>query len=67
MADIDLVCQECKHAFKVVTPVVGVAIKEKQKRCPQCGSHQVRQTLGSFLRNGSLSSPDCGAGRTSYG
>jgi len=67
MAEIDLVCRECEHAFQVVTPLIGVAIEDRQKRCPQCGSRNVRQTLGSFMRNGSLSSPDCGAGRTSYG
>ena len=57
MATINLVCEECKHAFTVLTPG---AIKERQKRCPECGSPKVRQTLGSFLRNGSLSSPTCG-------
>lgn len=30
MATIDLVCNECKHAFAVVT---RVAIKPRQKRC----------------------------------
>ena len=67
MAKIDLVCRDCKHAFEVVTRVTGVAIKERQKRCPQCGSGDIRQTLSSFLRNGPLSDAECGAGRTSYG
>ena len=58
MAAIRLVCQQCKHAFTVST--LG-AIKDRQKRCPECRSHEVRQTLGSFLRNGPLSSPTCGA------
>ncbi len=64
MADIDLVCNDCKHTFGVVT---RGAIKDRQKRCPKCGSRNVRQTLASFLRNGSLSNPQCGAERTSYG
>jgi len=57
VATIDLVCEKCKHTFTVLT---SGAIKERQKRCPECGSTTVRQTLGSFLRNGSLSSPTCG-------
>jgi DNA-directed RNA polymerase subunit RPC12/RpoP len=64
MAEIDLVCLDCKHAFGIVT---RATIKEKQKRCPECGSRHVRQKLASFLRNGPLSAPDCGAERTSYG
>jgi len=67
MAEIDLVCRDCRHAFQVVMRVTGVAIKEQQKCCPQCGSRHVRQTFASFLRNGSLSDAQCGAGRTSYG
>jgi putative FmdB family regulatory protein len=58
MATIKLVCRECKHAFTVSRPG---AIKGKHKRCPECGSREVRQTLGSFLSNGPLSSPTCGA------
>ena len=64
MAEVDLVCNDCKHTFEVLT---RTTIKEKQKRCPECGSRNVRQTLASFLRNGSLSNPQCGAERTSYG
>ena len=48
MATIKLVCQQCKHAFTVST---RGAIKDKQKSCPECRSHEVRQTLGSFLSN----------------
>ena len=58
MATIKLVCHQCKHAFAVSTLR---AIKDKQKRCPKCDSQDVRQTLGSFLSNGPLSSPTCGA------
>ena len=58
MATVKLVCRQCEHQFTVSTPG---AIKDKQKRCPACRSQEVRQTFGSFLRNGPLSSPTCGA------
>jgi hypothetical protein len=58
VATIKLVCQQCKHAFTVST--LG-AIKDRQKRCPECRSQEVRQTFASFLSNGPLSSPTCGA------
>ena len=66
MAVIDIVCQSCKHKFQVVTRGV---IKAKQKLCPECGSADVRQTFGSYLRNGPLSDPNCGspACTTTYG
>ncbi len=65
MAQVDLVCRECKHVFELVT---RVALKPKQKRCPECGSNAVRQTFASFLRNGPLSDPNCGGPtRTIYG
>jgi len=63
MAHLDLVCRDCGHRFEVVT---RVAIREKQKRCPECRSQNVRQTVASYLRNGPLSGPSCGApGRSS--
>jgi rRNA maturation endonuclease Nob1 len=58
VATIRLVCKACDHGFAVET---AGAIKDRQKRCPECGSHEVRQTMGSFLSNGPLSSPTCGA------
>ncbi len=58
MATFQLHCQQCGHAFAVTT---RGAIKDRQKRCPECRSQSVRQTFGSFLRNGPLSSPTCGA------
>jgi rRNA maturation endonuclease Nob1 len=58
MAEIELVCRACKHPWRVTTQR---AIKAKQKRCPECGSETVRQTMSSFLRNGPLSNPNCGA------
>jgi putative FmdB family regulatory protein len=58
----DLVCRECGRSFTVTT---AVAIKEKQKRCPACRSDDVRQSFVSYLRNGPLWSPDCGAPRSS--
>lgn len=65
MAHIDIVCKDCKHSFGVVT---RVAIKPRQKRCPKCDSENVRQSFASYLRNGPLSDPNCGAPScTSYG
>ncbi len=58
MAFFQLVCRACGHAFEVSTKG---AIKDKQKHCPQCRSVSVRQTFGSFLRNGPLTSSGCGA------
>jgi putative FmdB family regulatory protein len=64
MAHIDLVCRDCGHRFVVIT---RAAIRDKQKRCPACRSRNVRQTLASYLQNGSLSSPECGAIQRSSG
>jgi putative FmdB family regulatory protein len=65
MAHIDLVCQDCQHSFAVLT---RGAMKPQQKRCPECGSDHIRQTFASYLRNGPLSDPNCGApGCTTYG
>jgi DNA replicative helicase MCM subunit Mcm2 (Cdc46/Mcm family) len=65
MAHIDLVCQDCRHAFEVAT---RAGVTSKQKRCPKCASERTRQTLVSYLRNGPLSDPNCGAPRCStYG
>ena len=64
MATLDLICRDCDHAFSLVT---RVAVKEKQKRCPECSSQNVRQTFASYLRNGSLADPSCGAPQRSSG
>lgn len=64
MAHLDLVCRDCGHSFEVVT---RAAIREKQKRCPECRSQNVRQAFASFLRNGSFSHPSCGAPQRSSG
>ncbi len=64
MAYFDLICKGCGHRFQLVT---GGAIREKQKHCPECRSENIRQTLGSFLQNGSLASPTCGEHRPSSG
>jgi putative FmdB family regulatory protein len=66
MAIVDLKCKTCEHSFQLVT---RGAVKEKQKRCPECGSKDIRQSFSSYLRNGPLSSPQCGAPacNTSYG
>lgn len=62
MAVFDLQCRACGATTQLVTKG---AIKERQKRCRACGSTDVRQSFGSFLRNGPLDSPACGAPRNS--
>ena len=65
MAIVGLRCRACEHAFQLVTPG---PLKEKQKCCPKCGSRDIRQTFGSYLRNVALKDPNCGAPAcTSYG
>ena len=64
MARFDLICRDCSHRFVVV---IRVAIRDKQKRCPVCESHNVRQTLAGYLRNGALSDALCGAPQRSSG
>jgi putative FmdB family regulatory protein len=64
MARIDVVCKDCGHKSFVVT---RAALRDKQKRCPECGSTNVRQTFASYLQNGPLSSPACGAPQRSSG
>jgi hypothetical protein len=65
MAHFTLICKDCGHRAQVVT---GGAIKKKQKRCQKCGSENIRQSFGSYLANGPLSSPTCGEARPSgYG
>jgi putative FmdB family regulatory protein len=56
MAVYDLVCKSCGHAFTVS---LAGAIKTKHKRCPECRSRELRQTFGSYLRNGSLAAQGC--------
>jgi rRNA maturation endonuclease Nob1 len=57
MARIDIGCRACGHRFTVDS---DEGIADEQKQCPSCGSRQVRQSLRSWLRNGSLSDPLCG-------
>jgi putative FmdB family regulatory protein len=64
MAHLDLVCRDCGHRFEVVT---RVAIRQKQKRCPECRSQNVRQAFASYLRNGPRSGRSCGALQRSSG
>ena len=64
MARIDLICKDCGHTFFLVT---RAAVRSKQKRCPECSSANIRQTFGSYLQNGALSSPTCGAPQRSSG
>jgi putative FmdB family regulatory protein len=64
MACVNIVCRDCGHSFEILT---AAALREKQKRCPECRSQNVRQTFSSYLRNGSLSDPTCGAPQRSSG
>ena len=64
MAHFDLICKDCGHKFVVVT---RAAIRDRQKRCPECDSANVRQSVGSYLQNGPLSNPACGATQRSSG
>ena len=65
MAVFDLRCKSCEHSWQIVT---RGAIKAKQKRCEACGSLDIKQSFGSYLRNGPLSDPNCGAPScTTYG
>jgi putative FmdB family regulatory protein len=66
MAIFDLNCKSCGHAWQLTT---RSAIKPQQKKCPECQSKDIKQKFGSYLRNGPLSDPNCGApvSRTSYG
>ena len=66
MAIFDLSCKNCGHKYQLVT---RGAIKTKQKRCPECDGADIKQSFGSYLRNGPLSDPNCGAPacNTSYG
>jgi putative FmdB family regulatory protein len=53
MALYDFVCMDCGRTFELF---VQGFIKDDQKRCPECGSHAVRQKFTSFLRSSSGSS-----------
>ncbi len=66
MAVLDLHCQGCGHKWQLVT---RGAVKPQQKQCPECESKEIKQSFGSYLRNGPLSDPNCGAPvqRTGYG
>jgi putative FmdB family regulatory protein len=59
MATYDFVCQDCDKEFEVFVPGF---LKEKDKRCPACGSVNVRQKFSSFLRNFGSSSYGGGGG-----
>lgn len=66
MAVFDLNCKSCGHKWQLVT---RSSIKAPQKKCPSCKSTDIKQSFGSYLRNGPLSDPNCGAPacNTSYG
>ncbi len=58
MGVFDLNCKSCGHKWQLVT---RSAIKPPQKKCPSCKSAEIKQSFGSYLRNGPLSDPNCGA------
>ena len=64
MPTYDLVCRACGTSFTVT---LKAAIKAKQKRCPDCRSQAVRQTVSSYLRNGSLSTQGCAPQHSGFG
>jgi putative FmdB family regulatory protein len=66
MAVFDLNCKSCGHKWQLVT---RSSIKGPQRTCPKCKSADIKQSFGSYLRNGPLSDPNCGAPacNTSYG
>ena len=66
MAQIDLTCFKCKHAYRVQSESM---LKDEEKNCPQCGSDSVRQTFSSYMRNGPLVDPKyaCLGGGTHFG
>ena len=53
MSQYEFTCHECEAGFEVFS--TGL-IKDEQKKCPECGSPDVRQKFTSFLRGGSSSS-----------
>ena len=62
MATYDFVCKACDKEFELFVPGF---LKEKDKRCPECGSADVRQKFSSFLKNigaGGSCSPSSGSG-----
>jgi hypothetical protein len=66
MAVFDLHCKSCGHKWQLTT---RGAIKPPQKKCQSCKSEDIKQSFGSYLRNGALSDANCGAPvqRQSYG
>ena len=57
MALYDFVCDDCESMFEVFS--IGF-IKAEQEKCPECGSHNVRQKFSSFLRTGAASGSSSG-------
>ena len=64
MPTYDLVCRDCGATF-TVSP--KSAAKVTQQRCPECRSQAVRQTVGSYLRNGALSTQGCAPRSSGFG
>ncbi len=62
MASYDFVCEDCDERFEVF---VQGFLHEEHKRCPKCGSTNVRQKFSSFLSNLGGSGSSCSSGGSS--
>jgi hypothetical protein len=58
MAYLDLTCKSCGHKWRLST---FAKLEPEQRQCPDCGSEDLKQSVMSYLRNGPLSHPGCGA------
>ena len=48
MALYDFVCNDCGHCYEIY---VQGFLKDEERKCPKCGSTDVRQKYTSFLGN----------------
>lgn len=51
MAKFDLICNECRHHYRVEAEHAWM---DEHKQCPECGTQAVHQTIRSYLRNGPI-------------
>jgi putative FmdB family regulatory protein len=58
MATLVFMCKSCGHKWKLIS---HTTLGPQEKQCPECGSADLKQSFGSYLRNGPLSDPKCGA------
>lgn len=58
MSTFDMICDQCGHGFEVFRQGF---LQDTDKVCPQCGSHDVRQSLTGFMSYfGSGTTTNCG-------